>query len=81
MKTTLILADPIARRLKEVADRRGVSMSRVVEETLLESFNRQVPRAPVKPLPTFRSGGWNVNIDSNAAIEDFLGDDEDHLHR
>ena len=75
MKTTLVLPDPIAARLKQEASRRGVTMSALVEEALrvlLDSANGQLP--PLPPLPRWHSGGALVDIADRDALYDVIGE-------
>ena len=65
MKTTLNIDETVMRRLREEAARRGITMSSLVEAGL-----RRVLAEPglfagpdtLPPLPTWRSGGFRVDI-------------------
>jgi hypothetical protein len=68
MKTTLVLDDALATRLKQEAARRGESMSRIVEAALRLFLRRRDRRGPLPPLPTFKSGGFLVDISDRDAL-------------
>jgi hypothetical protein len=68
MKTTLLLDDAVAARLKQEAARRGESMSRIVEAALRVFLRRRDRRARPLPLPTFKSGGALVDIADRDAL-------------
>jgi Arc/MetJ-type ribon-helix-helix transcriptional regulator len=73
MKTTLILPDPVAARLKREAARRGVTMSALVEEALrrlLDAPDDGTTRLPT--LPRFDSGGALVDIADRDALHDAM---------
>ena len=75
MKTTLILDDAVARRLRQHARRRGVSISRAAEDLLRASLARkEQPDLSVAALPTFHGGAFRVAIESRAALYDVLDD-------
>ena len=72
MKTTLNIDDSVMQRLREVAAQRGTTMSALVEAGL-----RRVLAAPeaggeqrkvLPPLPTWRSGGFRVDIANRDAL-------------
>lgn len=70
MKTTLNIAEPVMKRLKEEAARRGTTMSALVESALrlfLGGRDRQA-LSDLPPLPTFESGGYLVDIDDREAL-------------
>ncbi|MDE0104782.1 MAG: hypothetical protein OXN89_20595 [Bryobacterales bacterium] len=66
MKTTLNIADPVMKRLKEEAARRGTTMSQLVEAGLrrvlyeTESPDQTTPELP--PLPSWNGGRELVDI-------------------
>ena len=72
MKTTLNIDDSVMQRLREEAAQRGTTMSALVEAGL-----RRVLAAPevgdeqrkaLPPLPTWRSGGFRVDIANRDAL-------------
>ena len=73
MKTTLILDDAVARRLRRHALRRGVSISRAAEDLIRASLaRREQPELQAVPLPTFHGGPFRVAVESRAALYDVL---------
>ena len=66
MKTTLNIDENVMRRLREEAARRGVTMSSLVEAGLRRVLAEPEPpsrrKNPLPPLPTWRSGGFRVDI-------------------
>ncbi|MBC8071872.1 MAG: hypothetical protein IAG13_26330 [Deltaproteobacteria bacterium] len=59
MRTTIVLDDGLARRIKEIAHRRGISFRAAVDEVLRRGLSSQTPRGSrAKPYraTTFRSG-------------------------
>ena len=72
MKTTLTIADSVMERLREASARRGITMSALVEAGLRVVLAERVPsdhqadRLP--PLPTWRSGGFRVDIANREAL-------------
>ena len=66
MKTTLNIDDGVMRRLREEAAQRGTTMSALVEAGLRRVLAEPEPpgrrKAPLPPLPTWRSGGFRVDI-------------------
>lgn len=67
MKTTLILNDELARRLKARATADGVSMSSIVEQALATMLDAP-ERAGVPALPTFAAGQPTVDIADRDAL-------------
>ena len=74
MKTTLIIDDTVAARLKQEAARQGRTMSELVETAI-----RLLLQAPKKPgrlpkLPRYRSGGLLVDVSDRDALYDAMED-------
>jgi hypothetical protein len=73
MRTTLVIADAVMRRLKALAAQRGVTLASVVEDFLrrdLEQEARAVSRPrPSRRLPTFRMGAPKVDLSDRQAME------------
>jgi hypothetical protein len=76
MKTTLEIPDQLMRDLRELAARKGKTMSELVESALRTFLDEKPEPKELPPLPTFKSGGFLVNIDSRAEWYDQLDDDE-----
>ena len=68
MKTTLIIADPILRKLKHTAADSGSTMSELVEAALQRFFDEGTKPGRLPPLPTFDSGGARVDIADREAL-------------
>ena len=66
MKTTLTIDDSVMQRLREASARRGITMSALVEAGLRLVLTERAPSDhrpdPLPPLPTWRSGGFRVDI-------------------
>lgn len=72
MKTTLVLPDPVAARLKHEAVRRGMTMSALVEEALRRHLDEPAAEsAPLPDLPRW-DGGLRVDIADREALYDTL---------
>jgi hypothetical protein len=74
MKTTLILPDPVAARLKQEAARRGVTMSSLVEEAVRRLLDApgDVARPRLPPLPRWDSGGALVDVADRDALDEAM---------
>ena len=72
MKTTFDIDDTVMQKLREEAARRKVSVSALVEaglrRVLVEGKPVDGQPASLPPLPTWRSGGFRVDIDSREAL-------------
>ena len=72
MKTTFDVDDTVMQKLREEAARRKVSVSALVEaglrRVLVEGKPVDGQPAALPPLPTWRSGGFRVDIDSREAL-------------
>ena len=72
MKTTLNIDDSVMQRLREEAARRGTTMSALVEaglrRVLAPPEAAKGEPANLPPLPTWRSGGFLVDIDDRDAL-------------
>lgn len=66
MKTTLNIEDTVMRRLREEAARRQTTMSALVEaglrRVLGDSGAQDHEAKPLRPLPSWKSGGQRVDI-------------------
>jgi hypothetical protein len=68
MKTTLIIDDSVMVQLKREALRQRRTKSALVEEALRLLFQSQKRRQPLPPLPSFKSGGFLVDIADRDAL-------------
>ncbi|CAI4032285.1 RHH_1 domain-containing protein [Nitrospira tepida] len=68
MKTTLNIDDTIMAQLKREAAKQRRTMSELVEMALRLLFQTQKPRRPLPPLPSFKSGGYLVDIADREAL-------------
>ena len=76
MKTTLEIDESVAERLREEAERRGTTMSSLVDAILRLGLAIPEPAGTVPkqlpPLPTWRSGGFRVDIADREALYQVL---------
>ncbi len=75
MKTTLEIPEGLMRELKARAAHDGKTMSELVESALRTLLEEKPSARALPPLPTFRSGGFLMNIDSRAEYLDALDDE------
>ena len=68
MKTTLNIDDAIMAQLKKEAIKQRRTMSELVEMALRLLLQTQKPRQPLPPLPSFKSGGYLVDIADRDAL-------------
>ena len=74
MKTTLNINNQLLAQLKREAATQGRTMSELVETALRLLFQNQKVPKPLSPLPTFKSGGYLVDIaDREALYQDMEG--------
>lgn len=74
MKTTLNISEIVMRKLKQKAAQTGTTMSKLVEQALRESLEKERPAAEKLSLPTFSGGKAMVNIANRAALFDYMED-------
>jgi hypothetical protein len=73
MKTTLNIDDTVMNRLRREAARQGKTMSELVEAALRLLFQSSRKSKPkLRPLPTFRSGGYLVDIADRDALYEVM---------
>ena len=72
MKTTLNLSEPVMRRVKEEAARRGTTMSALIEAALRRYLEEGEP-ADLPPLPSFSSGGASVDVADRDRLYEVMG--------
>ena len=72
VKTTILIAESALRRLQEVADRRKTTASDLADAMLRLGLAMPEPvgtaRKPLTPLPTWRSGGFRVDVADREAL-------------
>lgn len=68
MKTTLNIDDSIMAQLKQEAVKQGRTMSELVESALRLFFRKEKAKPSLPPLPSFKSGGYVVDIADRDAL-------------
>ena len=72
MKTTFDIDETVMQELREEAARRGVTVSALVESglrhVLIEGKSIDGQPTALSPLPTWRSGGFRVDIANREAL-------------
>ena len=68
MKTTLNIDDSVMAELKREAVKQRRTMSELVESALRLLFRTEKTKRPLPPLPSFRSGGYLVDIADRDAL-------------
>jgi hypothetical protein len=68
MKTTLNIDDKVIAQLKREAVRQRRTMSDLVETALRSLFQSSKKRTRLTPLPTFQSGGTQVDVANREAL-------------
>ena len=74
LKTTLNIDDTVMARLRRESVRQGRTMSELVEAALRLLFQsgKRKSKAKLRPLPSFRSGGYLVDIADRNALYDAM---------
>ena len=78
MKTTLNIDETVMRSLKEAAAQRRTTMSALVEAGIRHILAKPASAgatATLPPLPTWRSGGFRVDIANREALYRALEDE------
>ena len=79
MKTTFDIDESLMQGLQEEAARRGLTLSAFVESGLRRLLGERMPgdaqTETLPPLPTWRSGGFHVDIDDREALYRVMEDD------
>lgn len=78
MKTTLVIPDPVMKRVKQEAAKHGLTISELVEAALrrfLEEEKR--PKQPLPPLPVFDMGEPLVDISNREALYEAMEREEE----
>ncbi|MGH8923366.1 MAG: ribbon-helix-helix protein, CopG family [Acidimicrobiia bacterium] len=68
MKTTFVLDDRVVDRLRHEATRSGRTMSQLVEAAIRRLLDDRPAAKDLPELPTFRSGGYLVDISDREAL-------------
>jgi hypothetical protein len=68
MKTTLNIDDSVMAQLKREAVKQKRTMSELVESALRLLFRTEKTKRPLKSLPSFKSGGYLVDIADRDAL-------------
>jgi Ribbon-helix-helix protein, copG family len=67
-KTTFVLDDRVVDRLRREAVRSGRTMSEIVEAAIRRLLDDRTPSKDLPDLPTFRSGGYLVDVSDRDAL-------------
>jgi hypothetical protein len=73
MKTTLNISEPVMRRVKAEAARRGVTMSALIESALRRYLEETPGGEELRPLPTFHGGRPTVDVADRDALYEMMG--------
>jgi hypothetical protein len=68
MKTTLNIDDKVMEQLKREATKQRRTMSELVESALRLLFHNPKNQKTLSPLPSFKSGGYLVDITDREAL-------------
>lgn len=77
MKTTLILPDPVYRKLKRLATERGETLSHLVTELLRRGLAYPPERSDLPDLPSRRVGEILVDLDDREELYRVLDEETD----
>jgi hypothetical protein len=77
MRTVLELDDRIVALLEDEATRQGKTISELAESAIRHFLGSGQKKTELPELPTFRSGGALVNIDSREALHDAMDEPPD----
>jgi len=77
MRTTLTVPDAVFRELKRFAAKRGIAISEVVTEMVLEGLAKRPQLASLPPLPSFNMGRPLVDVADRDALYDVLEAERD----
>lgn len=81
MKTTLILPDPIYRKLKRLATEQGETLSNLVAELLRRGLAKPLERQDLPPLPSRRVGEILVDFDDREELYRVLDEETDRTFK
>ncbi|MGQ0562900.1 MAG: ribbon-helix-helix protein, CopG family [Gemmatimonadota bacterium] len=68
MKTTLLIPDPLMRRLRREAARQRTTISALVERALRLMLDGARPAGPLPQLPSFAGGRPHVDVANREAL-------------
>ena len=81
MQITLHIPDPLHRDLKRHAAKRGVTMSELAREMLLNGLAKRPKQTRLSTLPSFNVGRPRVDVANREALLDLLDRERDqHLY-
>jgi hypothetical protein len=81
MKTTLVIPDPVMRRLKQQAAKEGLTISEMVEAAIRLFLDAPKPDPKdLPPLPTFHGGAPMVDIADRNALYEIFDAERSHLY-
>jgi hypothetical protein len=75
VRTTLNLPDALAEEAKERAAAEGRTFTSLVEEGLRMVLERTPEASTREPLPTFRGGGFLIDLEDKEALWEILDAD------
>jgi hypothetical protein len=77
MRTVLEIDDRVLALLEDEATRQGKTISELAESAIRLFLGSRQKTTELQELPTFRSGGALVNIDSREALHDAMDEQPD----
>jgi len=75
MRVPLVLDDAVAARLRREAERRRITMSRLVEEALRRFLEEPSRRRSPPALPSFDGGRFLVDVSDRDALDRALDEE------
>ena len=76
MRTTLVIPDTLMKQLREKAARENKTISAIVEGAIRACLQPAEPPAKLRPLPTYRGGGYRVDVSNREALYTVMEADE-----
>ncbi|MGH7549564.1 MAG: hypothetical protein ACREMD_05250 [Gemmatimonadota bacterium] len=77
MKTTLVIPDPLFRRLKQRAVERGETMSKLVAEFIHRGLDEKPSSEALPPLPAYDMGEPLIDITNRKELDRVLNTERD----